>query len=112
MPPFEENAVFYSNSVRSTWPRGLLVTVTIPDSPPPPVFLPIDFLARSGDNTWGLVRHFMQLMVNELGELRRQDGTPLLLADEPTAIECVFVPVGEFERGLHRIATSCVVNGS
>lgn len=93
MPPVEDNAVFYSHSARTTWPRCPLIEIAIQNSPPIPI--PIDFVTRSGNNTWGLVRHLAQLMVNEPGELRRLDGVPVVLADEPQAIECRFVRVGE-----------------
>lgn len=87
----------YGGTIKLTWPRGPLIVVTIHNTrPEAPVQLPLQFISESGVNNWELVRHIIQLIVNEKGQLQQANGTPVVLEDAPTAIECIFVPTGQF----------------
>jgi hypothetical protein len=76
--------------VQSSWRASPLVSVQI-EGHDIPINVPVEFLARSGDNTWRFVKFIVNECVNETGDVVQADGQ--LLPDEgvPRPGKYVFV---------------------
>lgn len=87
----EDYAVYYT-SIKSAWPRTQdLVAIKIQDYQRP-LRIPLEFIAKSGHNSWHLVHTLVGYLVNERGRLQREDGSLITLDDQPVAGTVCFVP--------------------
>lgn len=91
----EDYAVYYT-SIKSAWPRTQdLVAIKIQDYQRP-LRIPLEFIAKSGHNSWHLVHTLVGYLVNERGRLQREDGSLITLDDQPVAGTVCFVPNGSY----------------
>ena len=82
------------NRLRTCWSRGPDVKIRLGGQLDFEVRIPVNWLARSGNNTWSLVEELLNILVNENGYLAADvDGhVPLDLLEVPIEGSFHFLP--------------------
>ena len=82
------------NKLRTCWSRGPDVNIRLEGQLDFEVRIPVNWLARSGNNTWSLVKEMLNILVKENGYLAADvDGhVPLNLLEVPIEGSFHFLP--------------------